>query len=90
MFSRSSSAHERCDARFCKLCCKTRCCSQGRWSSGGASLTSSQAGALDDDAARFEKIVLAMPEPSRLLPVYEAVRAALNGPARGHCADTCR
>ena len=32
---------------------------------------------LDDDAARFQKIALAMPEPSRLLPVYEAARAAL-------------
>ena len=32
---------------------------------------------FDDDAARFQKIVLAMPEPSRLLPVYEAARAAL-------------
>ena len=32
---------------------------------------------LDDGAARFQKIVLAMPEPSRLLPVYEAARAAL-------------
>jgi len=34
------------------------------------------AGALDDDAAHFEKIVLAMPEPSRLLPVHEEARAA--------------
>ena len=32
---------------------------------------------FDDDAAHFEKIVLAMPEPSRLLPVYEEARAAL-------------
>ena len=36
-----------------------------------------EAGVFDDDAARFQKIVLAMPEPSRLLPVYEAARAAL-------------
>ena len=32
---------------------------------------------LDDDAAHFQKIVLAMPQPSRLLPEYEAARAAL-------------
>ena len=36
-----------------------------------------EAGVFDDDAARFQKIVLAMPEPSRLLPVYEEARAAL-------------
>ena len=36
-----------------------------------------EAGVFDDDAAHFENIVLAMPAPSRLVPVYEAARAAL-------------
>ena len=35
------------------------------------------AGALDDDAAYFEKVGLAMPEPSRHLPVDEEARAAV-------------
>ena len=78
MFSCSSSAHERCDESFCKLCCATRCCSQGKRSSGGASLAVCWRPACSTAMRPPSKnIVLAMPEPSRLLPVYEEARAAL-------------
>ena len=36
-----------------------------------------QAGVLDDDASHFQKIVLSMPVPSRLLQEYEAALAVL-------------
>ena len=36
-----------------------------------------EAGVLDDDAAHFQKIVLLLPEPSRLLLEYETALAAL-------------
>jgi len=82
MFLALRTARERCDTSFFKLCCKIRRCSQGTRSSGGGGGGGGRlpdrlwAGALDDDAAHFEKIVLAMPEPSRLLPVHEEARAA--------------
>ena len=77
LFSWSSSAHERCDTSLQTLL-RTQALAPGQAVFGGRLLDRFlEAGVVDGDVARFQKIVLAAPEPSRLLREYEAALAGL-------------